>query len=152
MGMGVATWSGTQLAADQYCEVIISPHLDHKAILQVFVRRRKSDKARYGFYCMRYDNDGQQSASYVWGLKLDGIPSGNVLASTDGPRLLAGSTLRIEVMGNLIKGFYNGEELISVIDSSLIEPGEPGVAMAVGFVESFPSPFFSGWQCGNLHK
>jgi hypothetical protein len=144
--------SGTQLAADQYCEVAISPNVDHKALLEVFVRRRKSDKARYGFYCMRLDNDSQPAASYVWGFKLDGIDPGIVLASTDGPRLLAGDTLRIEVMGNLIKGFYNSEEILSTIDSTLTEPGEPGVAMAVGFVECFPSPFFSSWRCGNLFE
>ncbi len=149
-GMGLAAWSGTACSADQFSEATISVAADARCIYQVFVRRRESDRARYGFHCVLLDADGQLNPNPEWGLKLDGVPGGTVLAAVSGPRLLPGDTLRIEARGNVIRGLHNGVELLSAWDDTLTEPGQPGIVMNVALVTSFPAPVYSCWRGGNL--
>jgi hypothetical protein len=150
-GLGLVTWTATTLDADQFSEAVISSDADRQAMFQVFVRRRASDKARYGFHCVAVGKDGQPADPW-WGLKLDGIPNGRDLAKVAAPRLMPGDVIRIEVAGHVIKGFHNGVEIIRATDSTLVKPGEPGMALNVGLVNSFPTPLFSSWRGGSLHR
>jgi hypothetical protein len=149
-GLGLVTWSATTFSADQFSEIVISPDVDRKAIFQVFVRRRTGDKQRYGLHCRTIDRDGRQIAP-TWEIKLDGGPQGAVLAEVAARGPEAGDTIRIEVVGNGSRGFHNGVELLDATDSALTEPGEPGMALHVRWVESMPTPVYSCWRGGSLN-
>ena len=143
-GLGIVAWRATDFGADQFSEAVISPEADPKALLQVFVRRHPPDGRRYGFHWNPADGGR-------WELKLDGGPDTVVLATTPASRPAPGDTIRVEAMGNTIKGFHNGAEVVSAVDSALAGPGQPGVALNVARgVERFPAPFVRGWTGGHL--
>lgn len=149
-GLGLVAWSGSAFSADQFSQVTVAPDKPAEALLQVFVRRRArrvpSGWARYGFHW-------NSRLGGRWELKLDGLEPGHVLAAVpgDGPR--AGDVLRVEVVGDTLRGLRNGVEIVRVADAALPEPGEPGMAFAALPVlarESFPIRFAAAWSGGSL--
>lgn len=138
LGLGIATWNGS-FSADQFSEVVISPNIDPNAFTQVFVRWRARDRQPYGFHWF-----GQ------WQLKRDGGPAAPVLAGAPGSKPSPGDTLRIEVVGDLIRGLHNGVEVIRVRDSALTEAGHPGMALHAAGVSVFPTSFYRRWSGGSL--
>jgi len=143
-GLGIVAWRATDFGADQFSEAVISPDADPKALLQVFVRRHPPDGRRYGFHWNPADGGR-------WELKLDGGPDTVVLATTPSSRPAPGDTIRIEAIGNTIKGFHNGVEVASAANPALAGPGQSGVALNVARgVEQFPAPFVRRWTGGSL--
>ena len=156
---GIAAWTGSTFSADQYSEGVISPEKIDSMWAQVFVRRRTSDFARYAFHWS--DRDG--NAPGGWDIKYDGVPTPQVrvLDSLASPPPLPGDTIRIEVTTNTltgypeIKGYLNGNLMLTAIDSAAtkIMNGEPGMAFRfrVGFPASYPSKVFEEWRGGSLN-
>lgn len=138
LGLGIVTWNA-RFSADQFSEAVIAPGIDAEALYQVFVRRRVSDRQRYGFHWYR-----------EWQLKRDGGYGAPVLTTAPSARPAPGDTIRIEVVGSVIRGLHNGVEVIRATDSVLTEPGQPGVALNVAGVTSFPTPFYESWRGGSL--
>ena len=146
LGLGIAAWSGTTFAADQFSEAVISLDVNPSADLQVFVRRRQSDGLRYGFFWQAGTSGGE------WALKLDGGMPGIVLVTVPTAKPLPGDTIRIEVQGNSLRGFHNGQQVISTMDSMLTESGQPGMALNIARVpdSALPTPMFESWRGGSL--
>ena len=147
LGLGIAAWSGTTFAADQFSEAVISQDVNPSADLQVFVRRRQSDGRRYGFFWQAGTSGGE------WVLKLDGgAMPGIVLVTVPTAKPLPGDTIRIEVRGNSLRGFHNGQQVISATDLTLTAPGQPGVALNIARVldSALPTPMFESWGGGSL--
>ncbi len=142
-GLGIVAWCGTEFAADQFSEAVISPEVDANAVLQVFVRRSTHDGRRYGFYWIP-DGGGR------WEIKRDGGTEAVVLAVAPSPSPAPGDTLRLEAAGDSIKGFHNGTEVVQAVDSALREPGQAGVVLNVARVERFEAPMASRWTGGSL--
>ncbi len=142
-GLGIVAWRGTEFAADQFSEAVISSDVDANAVLQVFVRRSTHDGRRYGFYWIP-DGGGR------WEIKRDGGPDTVVLAAVPSPPPAPGDTLRVEAVGDSIKGFHNGTEVVRAVDSALREPGQSGVVLNVARVECFGAPMVSRWTGGSL--
>ena len=142
LGLGIAAWGASTFSADQFSEGVISTDVDAQAALQVFVRRRASDSQRYGFH---WNPFGPR-----WELKRDGGPGAPVLATAAGTPPAPGDAIRIEVRGTAIRGFRNGTLILAVEDGELTQAGQPGMAMNIGRVTRFPSPFFESWSGGSL--
>lgn len=142
LGLGLVAWTATMFGTDQFSEAVLSPNIDAQAQFQVFVRRRVSDRQRYGFHW-------NLSASR-WELKRDGGPAAPVLATASGTPLAAGDVLRIEARGTTLRGFRNGTLVLTAEDSVLAGQGEPGMALNVRFVTRFPAPFAERWNGGSL--
>lgn len=144
-GLGIVGWSGSRFAADQFSQATVAPGKPERALLQLFVRRRTSDRARYGFH-WNWQPDGR------WELKLDGLSPSEMLASVPGESPRAGDVLRLEVVGNEIRCYRNGAEVLRVTDGAgrLPEAGEPGMALNVRHAEQFPVPFATTWSGGSL--
>ncbi len=154
---GIAAWTGSTFSADQYCEAVISPDKIDSMWAQVFVRRRTSDAARYAFHWS--DRDG---VGGWYDIKYDGVPTPQtrLMASTLAPPPAPGDTLRVEVITNFvtgypeIKGYHNGDLVVSAIDSlaTAIMDGEPGMAFRfrLGWPATWPSKVFEEWNGGSL--
>ena len=150
---GIAAWTATTLTADQYSEAVISPNRIDSMLTQVFVRRRTSDNARYGFH---WNND----FGGRWEIKYDGVPTiqTRILASLPGAEPLAGDTIRLEIQVMTLKGFHNGNLLLTYTDSAfaasspITTTGAPGMAyrFTVGFAAFYPQQVFEEWGAGNL--
>lgn len=126
----LADWVGNRFSADQYCEATPTAEAPAGWAYMVYVRRRASDGARYGF---GFDNDPSQPNSGDWIFKYDGVPGPQtrVFASAKAataPKL--GDTLRVEVVGYALKGYLNGELVLEGTDTdpSKIASGQPGLA------------------------
>jgi hypothetical protein len=144
LGLGLVAWQGGTFAADQFSEALIAPDKATDALLQVFVRRRTSDSQRYGFH-WNPDFGGR------WELKRDGGQPGIVLATLSAPRGPGpGDVLRIEVDGSQLRGLYNGAVALTAVDTDLVEPGQPGMALNVGRMVHFPAAFVARWSGGSL--
>ena len=100
------SWTANTFSADQFSEIQLSPDWNPNALIQVYVRRRASDVARYAFH---YD---PENGLNQWQIKYDGVPPPQVrLVATNNsyPAPGAGDSIRIEVAGSnppTIKGFH----------------------------------------------
>ncbi|MEO6691603.1 MAG: T9SS type A sorting domain-containing protein [Saprospiraceae bacterium] len=149
---GIAAWTGTTLTADQYSEAVISPNRIDSMLTQVFVRRRTIDNARYGFH---WDN-----IAASWQLKYDGVPTiqTRIMASLPAAEPLAGDTIRLEIQGMTLKGFHNGNLILTYTDTAfatsnpITTTGAPGMAyrFTIGFHAFYPQQVFEEWGAGNL--
>ena len=136
-GFFLANWIGRTFTADQYCEAIISPDAPTDWAFQVYVRRRSSDAARYGFH---FDNDPNQPEYFnKWCFKYDGVPGPEtrVFAMANGNQApKPGDTLRVEIRGYTLYGYHNGRLVLTATDtaSNRIANGVPGMAarLAIG--------------------
>lgn len=119
--------------------------------VQVFVRRRASDAARYGFHWNSTATPVPQ-----WEIKYDGVPTAQtrLLATTsDEPGLGVGDVLRIEVAGSppTIRGYRNGAVVLEASDTHAdqIASGQPGMAFSpAGGVSVSRSPVCESWSGG----
>jgi len=152
--IGIASWSGSAVGADQFSEVTVSADLAAEMLVQAYARRRASDAARYGFH---YAAD--PGVSPEWQLKYDGVPTAQtrILARAPAPPLRPGDTIRIEVRGTdpvRLAGYHNGVSVLSATDSarSAIHGGPPGVAfrLMIGSTTRFPTPVVERWRGGDL--
>lgn len=154
---GIEAWTGSTFSADQYSEAVISPDKIDSMLTQIFVRRRTSDAARYGFHW------GNDNTIAEWAIKYDGVPTAQTrnLASMLSPTPPApGDTMRIEVQTDtatgypVIKGFHNGTLLLTAIDSDsvAIQNGAPGMAFRfrINFPAVYPAKAFEEWNGGSL--
>ncbi len=143
-------WVGSTFSADQFSEAVISLDKDPKMLTQVFVRRRLSDGARYGFHY----NPGLTPPR--WEIKYDGVPSTltRILDTSTAPGPAAGDTIRIEAVGNTIRGFHNSALILTAADtdSNKITDGRPGLAFRLeqNNPVSSPAPVFESWTGGSL--
>jgi hypothetical protein len=154
-GTGCAVgWTGSIFAVDQFSETQLSIDVDPVMLQQVFVRRRASDNARYGFH---WNGDLGNSR---WEIKYDGVPTPQtvILASANGFGPAPGDAIRIEACGTspvMLRGFHNGQLLITAFDSSPQRITIAGVAGVVsrprqGSAITPPSPIFESWSGGSL--
>ena len=134
-GFFLANWVGTPFAADQFCEAVIPQDVAPNWAHQVYVRRRSSDAARYGF---GFENDPNQTLYYnKWYFKYDGVaePQTRMFGLVDlGPQApKPGDTLRVEIRGYKLYGYWNGRLMTSATDSASnrIANGVPGLAARV---------------------
>jgi hypothetical protein len=121
----------------------------------VYVRRRTSDGARYGF---GYDGDPNQENYGDWIFKYDGVAGTDtrIFASTPaGQTPGPGDTLRVEVRGYALRGYLNGDLVLegADTDSTRIADGRAGLAArwATGnAATSAPVKAFESWSGGSL--
>jgi hypothetical protein len=123
-------WVGNTFSADQYCEATTAQDAPAGWAYMVYVRRRTSDGARYGFV---YDNDPSQPNYGDWIFKYDGVPGPQtrVFASVKATTIpKPGDTLRVEIVGYTLKGYLNGGIVLQATDTDAtkIADGRPGLA------------------------
>lgn len=138
-GLAIAGYTGAAVGANQFSACTLSATYDALANPQVFVRRRVSDKQRYGFFWYQG----------TWRLKRDGGVAAPVLAAIDGPGPLPGDVLRIEAIGPTLYGLVNGTLLLVAQDSAL-PGGVPGLVVRVVDVHVFPTAVCAQWNGGSL--
>lgn len=137
MGFFLADWSANTFSADQFCEAVISPEVTTSPewAHQVYVRRRNSDGARYGF---GYDNDPTQAQYQRWYFKYDGVAGPNTryfgvsaVAANELPK--PGDKLRVEIQGYRLRGYWNGKLVSEATDTdgTKIADGRPGLASRI---------------------
>ena len=129
-GFFLVNYSARTFTADQYCEAVIPTDATSGWAYMVYVRWRASDRARYGF---AYDSDPNQPAFGDWILKYDGVPSAQTRVFAQVPAAAPpnpGDTLKVEVRGYTVTGYYNGTKVIEATDTdaSKIASGVPGLA------------------------
>jgi len=142
LGLMIVAWTADTFSANQFSDAVLSASHPHKVVTQVFVRRDPVTKQRYGM--MWYKGE--------WILKLDGGPSGKVLAKERSHhRPVSGDSLRIEAIGSVLTGYHNNKKVIQVKNSALTG-GEPGIVARVVGVQSadFPARSVSEWFGGGL--
>jgi len=64
-------WIGSGFDADQFCEAVMAQAKPDTLLTQVYVRRRSSDLARYGFHFNDENADGTGIANPRWEIKYD---------------------------------------------------------------------------------
>src|SRR3989344_3052863 len=157
------SWIANTFSADQFSEIQLSPDWNPNALIQVYVRRRASDVARYAFH---YD---PENGLNQWQIKYDGVPTPQVrLVATNNnyPAPKAGGSIRIEVSGSnppTIKGFHkcascsNFTEVASAVDSNASAiniAGPPGVVSRdradIPANVTYPALLVSRWSGGDL--
>lgn len=130
-GFFLVNWRGSEFTPDQFCEATIPEDVTDGWAHQVYVRWREDDGARYGF---GYNNDPGQTQFGNWYFKYDGVPSAEtrVFATADagGVTPQPGDTIRVEVEGYTLRGYFNGDLVLEATDEdpSKIAAGEVGLA------------------------
>jgi hypothetical protein len=153
MGLGLVEWTRDTFAADQFSEIEISAGVVSSMLEEVFVRRRASDGARYGFGWNSGRRVGVPNSFFI---KYDGVsgPLTRMMIEVPGPKPQPGDTLRIEIRGYTISGFVNGIRVISITDteSNRIDSGRPGVVFSLGAdaTATYPTPVVESWAGGKL--
>jgi hypothetical protein len=158
-GFFLANWVGGTFDADQFCEAVIPVDAAPDWARQVYVRRRASDGARYGF---GFDNDPTQGQYYrKWYFKYDGVPGpetrmfGVVDQGPESPG--PGDTLRLEIRGYTLSGYWNGRLMATASDAAAanrIANGVPGLAarLANGNAAlSQAAKVWESWKGGNVN-
>lgn len=145
-GLCIVSWKGHPAAADQFSEAELSAELASDSVQQVFVRRRASDGARYGFHWNPRESR--------WEIKLDGVPTAQtrILGSNrEAKPPAAGDILRLEIRGRALRGLHQGKEVIAATDDgeSAIDTGAPGLTFFTRGT-AFPVRVFSAWKGGLL--
>jgi hypothetical protein len=117
-GSSLARWQADSFGADQWAEVVVGSlggnQFDFFRGLQVFVRQQQSGTAwRWGFHYFSDNN--------TYGIKYDGGPTPQTRTWETGPEPLPvpGDVLRIEAVGDTIRGYLNGQLKVQVIDGAL---------------------------------
>ena len=152
-------WTASTFAADQFCEAVVAAGRPDTMLIQLFVRRRASDVARYAF-AFTDENGSGGIGPPQWIIKYDGVPTAQTrtLASAPATPPVPGDTLRIEATGTspvLIKGFLNGVQIISATDNDhnrITTSGPVGMAARLrlgGFTAPANSPLFASWRGGS---
>jgi hypothetical protein len=117
-GSSLARWLASSFGPDQFSEAVVGS-LDGNSFgffrgLQVFVRLQTAGTAwRWGFHY--YTNLSRYEIKY------DGGPSAEtrVWATATAPLPVPGDVLRIEAVGDTIRGFHNGQLMLEVVDGAL---------------------------------
>lgn len=154
-GFFLVNWRGNTFNADQFCEATIPEDVTDGWIHMVYVRWRARDGARYGF---TYDNDPGHAEFGNWIFKYDGIPTKDtrIIASTPAQQVPGpGDTIRIEVEDFTLRGYLNGNLVLTATDThpTRISNGETGLAArwATGNRRSkTTSRVWGSWRGGNL--
>lgn len=156
-GIHVTSWDGSTLpAADQFAEATVASGVDAQMQYQVYVRRRSSDTARYGWHY-----NFEASPSPQWEIKYDGVAAElvRVLDTDPASAPAAGSRMRIEVRGTgasiTINGYHNGILICSVEEihaDRITVNGPPGLVSRafVGQTLTYPSPVWTDFAAGTL--
>jgi hypothetical protein len=146
-GTSPARWQANTFGPNQFSEVVVGS-LDGNAFdffrgLQAFVRQQQTGTPwRWGFH---YFSDNT-----TYGIKYDGGPTAETRTWETGPEPLPvpGDVLRIEAIGDTIRGFLNGQLKVQVIDGAL----DNG---AIGFVvglnpgaTTLPRGIVAAWSGG----
>jgi hypothetical protein len=157
-GFFLANWTGSTFAADQWSEAVIPADAAAGWAYQPYVRWRASDRARYGF---GLDNDPGQTQYYnKWYLKYDGVAGSetrmfgladNMTGRQPGP----GDTLRVEIRGYTLYGYWNGQLMTTAADTAAnrIANGVPGLAARVANGNQAitqPAKVWESWAGGSL--
>ncbi|HLF07530.1 MAG TPA: hypothetical protein VI893_10240 [Thermoplasmata archaeon] len=145
-----ASWTADTFSADSFSEGVISANKDPDMMGQAFVRRRSSDNARYGLH---YNNE----STMKWEIKYDGVPSAQtrIVANASGAAPLPGDTIRIEIVGQTLRGFHNGVEVVNGTDTApdaITTAGPAGLVyrLKLGSSATYPTPMFESWRGGSL--
>ena len=149
-GLGMVSWARGAVGPDQFSEAKVADNAAPGTVTQVFVRRQTKDGARYGFHF-------SPRSPQQWEIKFDGVPGARtrILGSAEGARGPGpGDTIRLEILGKALKGFYNGKEMLSVQDTNddAITDGAPGLAFVTPEGATYPAPIFAEWKGGALEK
>lgn len=144
-----AGYSASGFAADQWSHALISRDKPANMLTQVFVRRRASDLARYGFH---YNGDPGRNQ---WEIKFDGVPTAQtrILANLAGGGPAPGDSICIEVEGSTIRGYHNGLLLLSATDTApdaITAAGVAGMVSRAASTTTPPTPIFESWKGGTL--
>ena len=146
----LVSWAAS-IPSDQFSEAQLSPNSD-KVDKGVFVRRRASDAARYQFH---YDTNGTDADPRPhWQIKYDGVPTAQtrILASSFSARApVPGDVIRIEAQGREIRGYLNGQLVLSAQDSA-ITAGTAGVALLKLGGVTAPTAIVERWLGGRLPR
>lgn len=123
-------------------------------LTQVFVRRRASDLARYGFH---WNGDPGNSRLEI---KFDGVPTPQtrILAQVNAPPTTPGDALRLEASGTdpvILRAYHNGALVLEAADAA---PNRITIAGHVGMVARLrqggtappAAPVFASWAGGSL--
>jgi len=155
-------WTASTFDADQFCEAVTADTKPDTLLTQVYVRRRASDLARYGFHFNDENPDGTGIDNPRWEIKYDGVPTAQTRTLSSVPTAILprpGDVLRIEVRGTspvTIKGFHNGVEVVSATDSAhqrITTTGPVGMVSRLrrgGYTAPPNSPVFASWRGGSL--
>ncbi len=157
-GFFLANWTGSTFAADQYSEVVIPLDAAPGWAYQSYVRWRASDRARYGF---GLDNDPNQTQYYgKWYFKFDGVagPETRMFGLADnatGRQPGPGDTLRVEIRGYTLYGYWNGQLVLTATDTAAnrISDGVPGMAARVATGNQAitqPAKVWESWAGGSV--
>lgn len=139
-------WSGSiahafwvpPVSPDQSSEGVISANANPAMTFQVFVRGNPLTLSRYAFHYQ-----GQ------WELKYDATGGGVIASTSTYPAPRAGDRLRITAQGTTLRGFLNGVQILSALDSR-IASGKPGLAFRSPTNVSQPVPVFESWSGSGL--
>jgi hypothetical protein len=153
-------WTASTFDTDQFSEIVVASGKPGTMLFQVYVRRRASDLARYGFH-FDDENGSGGIANPRWEIKYDGVPGPQTisLATVAATMPAPGDTLRIEATGTdpvVIKGFHNGQQVISVADTNHQRITTTGPVGMVSRLRSGPYsapanvPIFASWKGGSL--
>lgn len=150
---GIVYWSHViGMPSDQFSQGEISAGLPSDVFSRgVFVRRNATSKARYQLH---FDFNGTDAdPTPQWQLKYDGVPDAHtrLLAVSYTPGVpQAGDLIRIEAQGSKIRGYLNGQLILSAMDG-VLTGGSPGLSFTTaGIPISQPEPAFESWQGGSL--
>jgi hypothetical protein len=157
-GFFLVNWTGSPFAADQWSEAVIPADAAAGWAYQPYVRWRASDRARYGF---GLDNDPGQTQYYnKWYFKYDGVAGSEtrmfgLADNTTGRQPGPGDTLRVEIRGYTLYGYWNGQLMTTATDTvaNRIANGVPGLAARVANGNQAitqPAKVWESWAAGSL--
>jgi hypothetical protein len=147
---GAVAWAANTFLLDEFSEAVISPDRADSMLLQVYVRLRAVDNARYGFH---WNN----AFGGRWEIKYDGVPTPQtrILASAIAPEPLPGDRIRIEARGSTISGYHNELLVLTAEDTApdaIMDAGEIGVVFRFTTTAPavYPSAVVEEWTGGDL--
>jgi hypothetical protein len=150
-GSCTVSWAASAFGADQWSHVVTSRDKPANVLTQVFVRRRPSDNARYGFH---WNGDPGRSE---WQIKYDGVPTAQtrIVASFVSPGPAPGDSLCLEVEGQTLRGYWNGVMVLSANDTApdaIVGAGPLGVVARPAQTTTVtpPTAIFESWRGGTF--
>jgi hypothetical protein len=148
-----AGWTQVGFPANAFSQAKLADQKPPEALVEVFVRRRASDGARYGF---GYNGDPGKSQ---WELKYHGVAvaQARFLAVIGGPAPANGSELRLEARGINpveLRGYLDGALVLVATDGHtdrIASAGPMGVAARAkgGSTLVANAPIFAHWWGGS---